>query len=79
MQLFPHQSKALDETKDFKRVAYYLDMGLGKTFVGGEKAKQLDSSGRSRAVFQGLGKAGKMFALRGRLRYTRAAIEMFLN
>lgn len=42
MQLFPHQSKALDETKDFKRVAYYLDMGLGKTFVGGEKAKQLD-------------------------------------
>lgn len=42
MQLFPHQSKALDETKDFNRVAYYLDMGLGKTFVGGEKAKQLD-------------------------------------
>lgn len=42
VQLFPHQSKALDETKDFKRVAYYLDMGLGKTFVGGEKAKQLD-------------------------------------
>lgn len=31
MQLFPHQSKALDETKDFNRVAYYLDMGLGKT------------------------------------------------
>ena len=38
MQLFPHQSKALDETKDFNRVAYYLDMGLGKTFVGSEKA-----------------------------------------
>lgn len=42
MKLFPHQSKALDKTKDFNRVAYYLDMGLGKTFVGGEKAKQLD-------------------------------------
>ncbi len=42
MKPFPHQSKALDETKDFNRVAYYLDMGLGKTFVGGEKAKQLD-------------------------------------
>lgn len=42
MQLFPHQNKALDETRDFNRVAYYLDMGLGKTFVGGEKAKQLD-------------------------------------
>lgn len=42
MQLFPHQKKALEDTQKFKRVAYYLDMGLGKTFVGGEKAKQLD-------------------------------------
>ena len=39
MQLFPHQPKALDETRDFNRVAYYLDMGLGKTFVGSEKLK----------------------------------------
>ena len=39
MQLFPHQQKALDETRDFNRVAYYLDMGLGKTFVGSEKLK----------------------------------------
>ena len=38
MRLFPHQQKALDDTKKFNRVAYYLDMGLGKTFVGGEKA-----------------------------------------
>lgn len=38
MQLFPHQQKALDETQRFNRVAYYLDMGLGKTFVGSEKA-----------------------------------------
>lgn len=38
MQLFPHQQKALDETQHFNRVAYYLDMGLGKTFVGSEKA-----------------------------------------
>lgn len=28
-------------TKDQNRVAYYLDMGLGKTFVGSEKMKQL--------------------------------------
>lgn len=42
MQLFPHQQRALQETEKFNRVAYYLDMGLGKTFVGGEKAKQLD-------------------------------------
>ena len=31
MQLYPHQQKALDETADRQRVAYYLDMGLGKT------------------------------------------------
>ena len=38
MQLFPHQQKALEQTERFNRVAYYLDMGLGKTFVGSEKA-----------------------------------------
>lgn len=38
MQLFPHQETALEKTKQFNRVAYYLDMGLGKTFVGSEKA-----------------------------------------
>ncbi len=37
IKLFPHQQRALDSTKDFNRVAYYLDMGLGKTFVGAEK------------------------------------------
>lgn len=41
VQLYPHQVKALEETKDFNRVAYYLDMGLGKTFVGSEKMVQL--------------------------------------
>lgn len=37
-ELFPHQKKVLDETRGMNRVAYYLDMGLGKTFVGSEKA-----------------------------------------
>lgn len=37
VNLFPHQTLALDETKDFNRVGYFLDMGLGKTFVGSEK------------------------------------------
>lgn len=41
MKLFSHQQKALDLTAGKNRVAYYLDMGLGKTFVGAEKAKQL--------------------------------------
>lgn len=44
VQLYPHQVKALEETKDFNRVAYYLDMGLGKTFVGSEKMVQLGST-----------------------------------
>lgn len=38
MNLFPHQIKALKDTEQLNRVAYYLDMGLGKTFVGSEKA-----------------------------------------
>lgn len=37
MELFKHQQEALEQTKDLNRVAYYLDMGLGKTFVGSEK------------------------------------------
>ncbi len=39
--LFPHQTEALTLTAEQNRVAYYLDMGLGKTFVGSEKLKQL--------------------------------------
>lgn len=36
MKLFKHQEEALEQTKDQDNVAYYLDMGLGKTFVGSE-------------------------------------------
>lgn len=43
MQLFPHQQKALEDTQQFKQVAYYLDMGLGKTFVGSEKMKEMNT------------------------------------
>lgn len=41
--LFQHQQKALDLTEGHNRCAYYLDMGLGKTFVGSEKMMELDS------------------------------------
>ena len=44
IKLFPHQQKSLDETRDFNRVAYYLDMGLGKTFIGSEKMKELGTN-----------------------------------
>lgn len=39
--LYPHQVRVLEQTKAFNRVGYFLDMGLGKTFVGSEKAKLL--------------------------------------
>ena len=42
MQFFPHQSQALKDTKHLNRVAYYWDMGLGKTFVGAEKLVRLN-------------------------------------
>lgn len=42
IKLYPHQEQCLVETRGKSRVAYYLDMGLGKTFVAGEKAKELD-------------------------------------
>lgn len=41
MKLYPFQQEILKQTKTFNRVAYYLDMGLGKTFVGSQKMKQL--------------------------------------
>lgn len=40
INLFPHQVDVLNTTSDKKRVAYYLEMGLGKTFVASEKAEQ---------------------------------------
>lgn len=43
MKLFKHQEKALEQTEQFNRVGYFLDMGLGKTFVGSEKMKQLNN------------------------------------
>lgn len=43
IKLFPHQVKALEETKENNRVGYFLDMGLGKTFVGSEKLLSLET------------------------------------
>ena len=39
--LLPHQQEVLNQTNGLNKVAYYLDMGLGKTFVGSEKMMQL--------------------------------------
>lgn len=41
VKLYPHQSAALEATKEKSHVAFYHDMGLGKTFTGAEKMMQL--------------------------------------
>ena len=43
IELYEHQRQALEQTEHDNKVAYYLDMGLGKTFVGSEKMMQLDA------------------------------------
>lgn len=44
MQLYQHQIDVLQQTEHQNKVAYYLDMGLGKTFIGSEKLKQLSEN-----------------------------------
>lgn len=41
IKLYPHQEKALEELKGLNKCALYWDMGLGKTFGGSEKMKEL--------------------------------------
>lgn len=43
IEFYPWQKDALAETANKNRVAYYHDMGLGKTFTGAEKAMRLDA------------------------------------
>ena len=43
VKLLAHQAEALELTKNHNRVAYYYDMGLGKTFIGSEKMKVLNT------------------------------------
>ena len=43
MKLYPHQIEGLKATEGMNRVAYYWDMGLGKTFEGSQKMFQLDA------------------------------------
>lgn len=37
-KLYEHQKRVLQRTSSFNKVAYYLDMGLGKTYCGSYKA-----------------------------------------
>lgn len=42
--LFEFQKKLIEQTLDYQNVAYYLDCGLGKTFVGTEKMKLIGNN-----------------------------------
>ena len=44
INLYDFQKNELEATKDKNKVAYYLDMGLGKTFVGSEKLIRLGAN-----------------------------------
>lgn len=44
LNFMQHQNEVLDRTEAFNRCAYYLDMGLGKTFVGAEKMYLLNNT-----------------------------------
>lgn len=44
IELMPHQAEIFDSSRTRNRVAYYLDMGLGKTFLGSEKLMQLKTT-----------------------------------
>ena len=44
MELYQHQKQVLSDTERFNRVGYFLDMGLGKTFVGSEKMWDLNTA-----------------------------------
>ncbi len=41
MKLYEHQKEGLEAVKDLDHVAFYWDMGLGKTYAGSEKMMQL--------------------------------------
>lgn len=43
MKLYEHQIEALEAVKNYNRCAIYYDMGLGKTYIGSEKLKQLNN------------------------------------
>src|SRR5699024_8278075 len=42
IKFFKHQQEVLEQIKNQNRVGLFLDVGLGKTFVGAEKLHRLD-------------------------------------
>lgn len=44
IKLLPFQQRVLEQVNGFDRVAFYLDMGLGKTYVGSEQLERFGNS-----------------------------------
>lgn len=44
VNLYPHQKKLLEETKDCANVGYFVGMGLGKTYLATEKMKEIGNN-----------------------------------
>lgn len=44
LELMKHQETVMQQIKEFDNVGLFLDMGLGKTFVGSEKLKEYGTS-----------------------------------
>jgi SNF2 family DNA or RNA helicase len=44
MELFDFQQEVLEQSKNLNKVAYYFDMGLGKTYIGAEKLVLLNAT-----------------------------------
>ena len=44
MKLYPHQIEGLEKANGLNHVAFYWDMGLGKTFAGSEKIMDLGAN-----------------------------------
>ena len=42
MKLYKHQEKALEQTAGFRNIAFFHDMGLGKTYTGSEAMIRFD-------------------------------------
>lgn len=44
VKLFPHQAELIEKTKNQNNVGYFVEMGLGKTFISSEKTVDLGST-----------------------------------
>lgn len=44
MELYPHQKRALEAVEGHENAGFFLDMGLGKTYIGSEKMREIGNA-----------------------------------